>query len=59
MALEGKSMICSFCGALPSEVGALIAGPVCFICDDCVRTCVSIVAEKMRVNKTETSEEKS
>lgn len=39
---------CSFCGKHQDEVTALIAGPVVFICDECVDACVPIVAQKRR-----------
>jgi hypothetical protein len=37
-------MRCSFCGKNQDEVAKLIAGPRVFICDDCVRISVGILA---------------
>lgn len=42
---EGRSIRCSFCGKPQSLVNRLIAGNNSFICDDCVRMCMSIVEE--------------
>jgi ClpX C4-type zinc finger len=33
---KGLLLICSFCGRSQSDVAKLIAGPGCFICNDCV-----------------------
>ena len=38
-----KSIRCSFCGKSQSLAKRLIAGNGCYICDDCVRTCMTIV----------------
>lgn len=35
---------CSFCGKADQEVQKLIAGPGVYICDECVGTCVAILA---------------
>jgi hypothetical protein len=37
------AMVCSFCGKSSKEVRKLIAGPSCFICDECVELCGEIV----------------
>jgi ATP-dependent Clp protease ATP-binding subunit ClpX len=37
---------CSFCGRGKSEVNKLIAGPECYICDECVATCQEIIAHE-------------
>ena len=36
---------CSFCGKSDRQAGRLLAGPRVFICDECVRLCVGILAE--------------
>jgi hypothetical protein len=36
---------CAFCNRSQAEVSKLIAGPTVMICDDCVRTCVDIIAD--------------
>jgi hypothetical protein len=38
-----QTLFCSFCGKSQHEVRKLIAGPVAFICDECVDLCTSIV----------------
>lgn len=40
---ERRSIRCSFCGKPQSMVGRLIAGNGSYICDECVRMCMSIV----------------
>ena len=40
---ERKSIRCSFCGKPQSLVNRMIAGNGSYICDDCVRMCMSIV----------------
>jgi hypothetical protein len=42
--IKSKSF-CSFCGTSEDDVDVLIAGPMVFICDECVDTAVDIVAE--------------
>ncbi len=42
---DRRSMRCSFCGKPQSLVEHLIAGNNCYICDDCVRMCASIIGE--------------
>lgn len=37
---------CSFCGKLRSEVLIVVAGPSVFICNECIKLCSDIVAEK-------------
>ena len=39
-----KTLHCSFCGKSQHKVKALIGGPGCFICDECVRLCGGILA---------------
>jgi len=42
---ERRSVRCSFCGKPQSMVERLIAGNGSYICDECVRMCMSIVSE--------------
>ena len=39
-----KTLHCSFCGKSQHKVKALIAGPGCFICNECVALCDGILA---------------
>ena len=43
---DRRSIRCSFCGKPQSMVEHLIAGNNCYICDDCVRMCASIIGEE-------------
>ncbi len=43
---------CSFCGKSQHEVRKLIAGPVVFICDECVAQCSDLVREEHRAPET-------
>ncbi|BCB95554.1 ATP-dependent Clp protease ATP-binding subunit ClpX [Dissulfurispira thermophila] len=38
---------CSFCGKRQDEVKKLIAGPMVYICDECVALCNEIIAEEL------------
>ena len=40
---DRRSLRCSFCGKPQSQVDRLIAGNGSYICDDCVRMCMSII----------------
>ncbi len=42
---DGKNIRCSFCGKPQSQVNRIIAGNGSYICDECVRLCMSIVDE--------------
>ncbi len=42
---DRKSIRCSFCGRPQSMAKRLIAGNGCYICDDCVRMCMSMVSD--------------
>ena len=42
---ESKNIRCSFCGKPQSMVDRLIAGNGSYICDECVRLCMSIIDE--------------
>ena len=45
--LEGtKTIRCSFCGKTQHEVERMIAGNGAYICDNCVRLCMDMVAEE-------------
>lgn len=37
---------CSFCGKAQRETSKLIAGPSCYICDECVELCNEIIARE-------------
>ena len=40
-----KELRCNFCGKAQRQVKKLIAGPACYICDECVHLCMEIVLE--------------
>ena len=42
---EPKQIRCSFCGRPQSLAGRLIAGNGAYICDECIRMCMEIVAD--------------
>ena len=42
---DRRSIRCSFCGKPQSLVERMIAGNSCYICDECVRMCASIIGE--------------
>ncbi len=44
--MREKTVRCSFCNKLQSQVDKLIAGPGVFICDECVDLCRSIIEEE-------------
>jgi len=41
----GTSLHCNFCGKSQKEVKKLIAGPGCYICDECIELCNDIIYE--------------
>lgn len=43
---SSTSLNCSFCGKTQSEVRKLVAGPMVYICDECIELCNDIVAEE-------------
>ncbi len=45
---EKKTLRCSFCGKPQSQVQRLIAGNDAYICDECVRLCLSILGEEFQ-----------
>ena len=53
--IKDKSVRCSFCGKLQSDVKSLIAGPGVYICDQCVALCEDIIAD-MDEEKTKESD---
>ncbi|MBS0624329.1 MAG: ATP-dependent Clp protease ATP-binding subunit ClpX [Verrucomicrobia bacterium] len=42
---------CSFCGRTEDDVERLISGPQVYICDHCVRLCVSVLEKKPSVQR--------
>ncbi len=44
---DRRSIRCSFCGKPQSLVNRLIAGNGAYICDECVRLCMSIIEESL------------
>jgi len=41
----GTALHCNFCGKSQKEVKKLIAGPGCYICDECIELCNDIIYE--------------
>lgn len=46
---------CSFCGKLQADVKKLIAGPMVFICNDCVSLCNEIINQEKNIVKKDFS----
>lgn len=46
-----KDPYCSFCGKDQHQVKRLIAGPVVFICNECVELCMSILREEKHTSE--------
>lgn len=46
---EREPLRCSFCSKTQFEVRKLIAGPLVFICNECVDLCADIIAEERRL----------
>ena len=42
---DQRNLRCSFCGKRQDQVERLIVGPNAYICDECIRLCVSILSE--------------
>ena len=42
----GSFLTCSFCGKNQEEVRKLVAGPMVYICDECIELCNDIIAEE-------------
>jgi ATP-dependent Clp protease ATP-binding subunit ClpX len=47
---ESKTIRCSFCGKPQSQVDRIIAGNGSYICDECIRLCMSIIDEEFAVD---------
>ena len=47
--MNDNSLKCSFCGKGQDEVRKLIAGPMVYICDECVGLCNEIIDEELHV----------
>ncbi|HHL39200.1 MAG TPA: ATP-dependent Clp protease ATP-binding subunit ClpX [Deltaproteobacteria bacterium] len=43
---SGGYLTCSFCGKGQDEVRKLVAGPMVYICDECIELCNDIIAEE-------------
>ena len=43
---EDRKIRCSFCGRTQDKVDKLIAGNGAFICNECVKLCLSIMEEE-------------
>lgn len=44
-------LFCSFCGKSQKDAVSLIAGPLVYICDECVVLCADIISEKKEEEK--------
>lgn len=42
---DGVILRCSFCNLSQRDVQKLIAGPSCYICNECIKICQGIIAE--------------
>jgi hypothetical protein len=42
--VDDATAACSFCNSSQKQVRYLVAGPTVYICDNCVRICVDIIA---------------
>ena len=42
-----QKLCCSFCRKQKTEVRKIIAGPACFICNECIEVCNLIIADKL------------
>ncbi len=43
--------MCSFCGKMQADVKKLIAGPMVFICDECVGLCNEIISQDKNITR--------
>ena len=50
---DNKKIRCSFCGRTQDKVDKLIAGNGAFICNECVKLCLSIMEEEYADNHEE------
>lgn len=53
--VSDAALRCSFCGKGQEEVKKLIAGPMVYICDECVGLCNEIIDEELHVSDKDTS----
>jgi ATP-dependent Clp protease ATP-binding subunit ClpX len=53
--LNDNVLRCSFCGKGQDEVKKLIAGPMVYICDECVGLCNEIIAEEQHASDKDVS----
>ncbi len=53
--MNDNTLKCSFCGKGQDEVRKLIAGPMVYICDECVGLCNEIIDEELHVSDRELS----
>lgn len=48
MGAEVSDIHCSFCAKSQRETAYLVAGPMVFICDECVLVCGEIISDEIR-----------
>lgn len=41
--MSTNQVCCSFCGKSEFDVGAVVAGPTVYICDECIELCVDVL----------------
>ncbi len=51
---DQSELRCSFCGKSQREVKKLIAGPMVYICDECIALCNDIIAEEIEAEEGHT-----
>jgi DNA-binding CsgD family transcriptional regulator len=49
-----KTLYCSFCGKSQHDVRKLVAGPLVYICDECVQLCTDVVKDEDTLRETTT-----
>lgn len=52
---NNNALKCSFCGKWQDEVKRLVAGPMVYICDECVSLCNEIIDEEVQASDRKTS----
>lgn len=50
---KNKQLVCSFCGKTQKEAKQLVAGPLVYICGECISLCNDIVADDVSSKKIE------
>jgi len=50
---EKKQLKCSFCGKTQEQVKRLVAGPVVYICDECIELCSEIIEEEFEETRAD------